>query len=769
MNRRLPTVLGVILFGCISLLGVAAQSDGAGVRRFGLYIGANDGGRERVRLRYAVSDAARLSEVMTRVGGVARHDAILLEDPSSAEITRAIAGFRAQVEREGAGARRTEFFLYYSGHSDERGLLVGEELLSYRELRQAIETVDADVAIAVLDSCSSGSFTRLKGGRRVAPFLLDDSAQMSGYAFLTSSSDDEASQESDEIGASFFTHYMVSGLLGAADSTRDGRVTLNEVYQYAFAETLSRTSATFAGPQHPSYDIQLTGAGDLILTDLTAHRSRLELDGDVAGRVFVRDEATGRLVAEFEKYPDAPLSVALAAGRYRVEVRSGSELLVASATLGEASVAVVGSRDLADAELERNRVRGDETGASTFDEIRRRAQDAVARIGAAVEQHQEPDSLRSEIPSLAARQERHPAAPVVVDVIPGIRVFPREPAQPGDVHNVVLGVPIAEVNHTDGIAASLGIIFGEGDTNGVETSYVGSIRRGRVRGVQSGSLFNVHQGRISGVQSGGIFNMHDGDLDGVQSAGIFNLTDGQVRGVQAAGVFSMTGYGVSGVQVAGVFNAAPRIRGLQASLIATAEEVDGAQVGLLNVAGDVRGVQLGLFNFAEDVDGVTLGLLNIVRFGVLDFSIVFDDRSTTWFSLQHGTEWLYTIYQIGVAEGNDEAEEPIVGSAIGFGTRVWNGPIFLDLDLSARVQSRDGSDAESDEGFDYGWLRPFPSLRVSGGLRLGPRIALVGGVAFDARLDMLNQESFPTHSGISFKAFGEGMTVFPHVFAGVTL
>ena len=39
------------------------------------------------------------------------------------------------------------------------------------------------------------------------------------------------------------------------------------MYRYAFDETLARTENTQAGPQHPSYDIQLTGAGDLVLTD----------------------------------------------------------------------------------------------------------------------------------------------------------------------------------------------------------------------------------------------------------------------------------------------------------------------------------------------------------------------------------------------------------------------------------------------------------------------------------------------------------------------
>ena len=44
----------------------------------------------------------------------------------------------------------------------------------------------------------------------------------------------EAAQESDRICASYFTHYLVSGFRGAADLSGDGKVTLNEAYQFAF-------------------------------------------------------------------------------------------------------------------------------------------------------------------------------------------------------------------------------------------------------------------------------------------------------------------------------------------------------------------------------------------------------------------------------------------------------------------------------------------------------------------------------------------------------
>ena len=53
---------------------------------------------------------------------------------------------------------------------------------------------DADVRIAILDSCASGAIIRAKGGVHRAPFLSDASTQARGHAFLTASSANEAAQ-----------------------------------------------------------------------------------------------------------------------------------------------------------------------------------------------------------------------------------------------------------------------------------------------------------------------------------------------------------------------------------------------------------------------------------------------------------------------------------------------------------------------------------------------------------------------------------------------
>src|SRR4029077_39252 len=112
----------------------------------------------------------------------------------------------------------------------------------------------------------------VKGGAPVPPFdiRLDERVPGEGAVFLTSSSASEDSQESEEIKGSFFTHALISGLLGAADENGDGRVTLDEAYRYAYEATLRASSRTLAGVQHPTFESEVRGQAVVVLATLEA-------------------------------------------------------------------------------------------------------------------------------------------------------------------------------------------------------------------------------------------------------------------------------------------------------------------------------------------------------------------------------------------------------------------------------------------------------------------------------------------------------------------
>jgi len=107
-------------------------------------------------------------------------------------------------------------------------------------------------------------------------------------------------QESDELKGSFFSHALISGLLGAADSNGDGDVALEEAYHHAYESTLRATSRTLAGTQHPTFQYEVKGQGSLVLTRPgRARGKRAELVFPTGVDYLVMaDDAQGSVIGE---------------------------------------------------------------------------------------------------------------------------------------------------------------------------------------------------------------------------------------------------------------------------------------------------------------------------------------------------------------------------------------------------------------------------------------------------------------------------------------
>jgi hypothetical protein len=320
-------LLALTLFCSIPVLAGESQ-DEFFARRFGLFIGANKGGPGRITLRYAQEDARAVKAVLEEMGGVLAEDSTLLIQPGREAFFLEMKDLGRRVMQAKSQFRRVEAIVYYSGHSDEESILLDGERVSYVEFREAVTSIAADVRIAILDSCASGSFTQAKGVRTRAPFLMDTAYDMKGYAFMTSSSADEASQESKRLRGSFFTRNLISGMRGAADMNLDGRITLTEAYQFAFDSTLEQTEKTTSGPQHPNYNIQMSGKGDVVITDISRSEELLLIKSDVGGKVYIHNRSNV-LVVELNKPQGREVSIGLGEGDYRA-------ILIADGTISEA-------------------------------------------------------------------------------------------------------------------------------------------------------------------------------------------------------------------------------------------------------------------------------------------------------------------------------------------------------------------------------------------------------------------------------------------------
>jgi hypothetical protein len=137
---------------------------------------------------------------------------------------------------------------------------------------------------------------------------------------------------------SFFTHALISGLLGAADQDGDGAVVLDEAYRYSYDATRRATSRTLAGTQHPSFRYDFRGSGDVVLTRPAAHwreRARLRVPAGIAFMIMA-DHAEGEVVGELSAEAGRR-ELSLRPGRYFIRGRGSDVLLegTVSAKAGE--------------------------------------------------------------------------------------------------------------------------------------------------------------------------------------------------------------------------------------------------------------------------------------------------------------------------------------------------------------------------------------------------------------------------------------------------
>jgi hypothetical protein len=342
---------------CLAAWTGAARAD---VHRFALVVGDSQGGAGTRPLRYAERDARRIHAILVRLGGVREEDARLLTGADAADVRNALRdlGSRSQAARE--AGEQTLLLVYYSGHARDGELRLRDSRMPLAELRQALQEAPADVRIGLLDSCQSGAITRMKGARPAPSFDVTHAREAGprGLVLIASSAADEESQESDEIAGSFFTHYLASGLLGDADASGDGKVTLAEAYAYAYGRTVGSTAETKAGAQHPVYLYDLGGAGDVVLTELAPSRGGLVFGAADEGLYVVLD-GQRRAVAEVAKAQGSSRKLALAPGNYIVKKRLEDALLIGDVQVSDALV------EVADARLSRRKLEDDpQKGAS---------------------------------------------------------------------------------------------------------------------------------------------------------------------------------------------------------------------------------------------------------------------------------------------------------------------------------------------------------------------------------------------------------------------
>ena len=291
-----------------------------GEHRFGLFVGNNEGMAEEAPLLFAERDAEKMRDLFVKYGGMEQRNSALLLGSSGRVLYNEFDRLAAKIGPLVRDGHEVVFVFFYSGHGDDEAMHLGPSRFDYNALRVRLEKTGAQVRVAMVDACQSGGLVRRKGGQRgpamdlAAPVV----ESMRGTAIITSSAVSELSQESTEIGGGFFTHYLHSALLGAADRNRDGEVNLSEAYDYVHVET---TFSTREAPeaQTPHGDFDLSGAGSVRLTRFVNANARIAFLGDLDGEYSVWDQSNKRYVAQVSG--SQPLALAVQPGTYYVHRR----------------------------------------------------------------------------------------------------------------------------------------------------------------------------------------------------------------------------------------------------------------------------------------------------------------------------------------------------------------------------------------------------------------------------------------------------------------
>jgi|KBSSwiStaDraftv2_1062776.scaffolds.fasta_scaffold04702_6 hypothetical protein len=169
------------------------------------------------------------------------------------------------------------FLFYYSGHGDMED---GESYLVCRDgfsnslkdtaipvklVEQIMRAAAARAKVIILDSCHSGAALGAKGSRKMsAEYIKRVFEEAEGLAVLSSCKQDEQSYVRPEEDASAFTHYLLEGLTGKADTEKKGFVTVQDMNHYV-SDKVKDWAAGQNLTQTPVFSAAM--AGDIILID----------------------------------------------------------------------------------------------------------------------------------------------------------------------------------------------------------------------------------------------------------------------------------------------------------------------------------------------------------------------------------------------------------------------------------------------------------------------------------------------------------------------
>ena len=219
--------------------------------RYALLIGVEDYQDDSIGdLSYSIDDVSALRESLTAGGQFEVENVFLMTDaatkpndiPTRLNILLTLKWLAENLKPEDT------LLFAFSGHGetdrdvnflipvDGRLALPQDTSIPLKRVLEWLDACPAQRQVVMLDACHSGLDVRRKGKGLggLAPGFENElqQARTEGRAVLSSCSKGEIAYEDTESGHGIFTQHVLEGLKGAADSDRDGKVTVHELNVY---------------------------------------------------------------------------------------------------------------------------------------------------------------------------------------------------------------------------------------------------------------------------------------------------------------------------------------------------------------------------------------------------------------------------------------------------------------------------------------------------------------------------------------------------------
>jgi hypothetical protein len=216
-------------------------------------------------LRYTDDDAYRMYAFLkSPEGGALKDEQIRIlidEDATKANITSTMDEIFSQA------GENDLVMLYFSGHGLKGSFLPIDfdgynNKIHHEEINEIFKNSPAKYKLCIADACHSGSLFAMKGTveNALSNYYKTLAQAQAGTALIMSSKSEETSLESSGLRQGVFSHFLIRGLKGEADSDGNSVVTVQELFDFIGGNVRAYTGMRQSPVIKGDYDGKMTVA-----------------------------------------------------------------------------------------------------------------------------------------------------------------------------------------------------------------------------------------------------------------------------------------------------------------------------------------------------------------------------------------------------------------------------------------------------------------------------------------------------------------------------